>query len=97
MLWNGVSTYRSRERANVIIGTCNGLICLRDKRMSDTAITLVNPVTGERLSLPPLPSAAGAPERTCLVCWNEAYGFGYHPTAGRYNLVHVDAYAKIGN
>ncbi|VAH25276.1 F-box protein At3g07870-like [Triticum aestivum] len=78
----------------MVVGTCNGLICLRDKRMSDTAITLVNPVTGERLSLPPLPSA---PERTCLVGWHEAYGFGYHPTAGRYKIVHVDAYAKRGS
>ena len=56
-------------------------------------LRLVNPVTGERLSLPPLPSA---PERTCLVGWHEAYGFGYHPTAGRHKVVHVDAYARKG-
>uniref|UniRef100_M8BU81 Uncharacterized protein n=1 Tax=Aegilops tauschii TaxID=37682 RepID=M8BU81_AEGTA len=81
----------------MVVGTCNGLICLRDKRKPDAAITLVNPVTGERLSIPPLPSTAGVPERTCLVGWHEAYGFGYHPTAGRYKIVHVDAYAKRGN
>ncbi|KAM3392837.1 hypothetical protein ACQJBY_013794 [Aegilops geniculata] len=99
-LWENHADARPGPREGtmpMVVGTCNGLVCLCDKRKPDGAITLVNPVTGERLSLPPLPSAAGAPERTCLVGWHEAYGFGYHPTAGRYKIVHVDAYAKRGN
>ncbi|XP_044319122.1 F-box protein At3g07870-like [Triticum aestivum] len=79
-LWKNNASPGEGSTTTMVVGTCNGLICLRDKRKSDGAITMVNPVTGERLSLPPLPSAAGAPKRTCFVGWGEAYGFGYHPS-----------------
>ncbi|KAI4968165.1 hypothetical protein ZWY2020_005277 [Hordeum vulgare] len=97
VLWDGVPTDLPRERRKVVIGTCNGLICVCDNREVNGAITVINPVTGEKLSLPPLPSTIGAPERSYIVGWHEAYGFGYHPTTGRYKVVHVAAYGRKGN
>ncbi|KAE8802028.1 hypothetical protein D1007_22294 [Hordeum vulgare] len=38
------------NRGTVVVGTCSGLICLCDNRPKpDGAVTLINPVTGERL------------------------------------------------
>ncbi|CAM0883600.1 unnamed protein product [Alopecurus aequalis] len=72
-----------------VIGTCNGLICLCDDRKPGGAITLANPVTGEGLTVPPLP---GQGQRAPSARWHEAYSFGYHPLTGRYKIVHVPCY-----
>jgi F-box interacting protein len=56
-----------------------------DNHQSDGRITLANPVTGEILSIPPLPLQYG------MFAWftYKMYGFAYHPTMGRYKVVHV--------
>ncbi|KAF6998882.1 hypothetical protein CFC21_014968 [Triticum aestivum] len=97
VLWNGIPRDLPHERRNVIVGTCNGLICLCDNRKVDGAITVINPVTGEKLSLPPLLSTTGSPGSGYIVGWHEEYGFGYHPTTGRHKVVHVAAYDRKGN
>jgi F-box interacting protein len=86
LLWkDGVA---HREEGTSVVGTCNGLICLCDNRESGGAITLINPATQEALAIPPLPCAPG----TDACCWHETYSFAYHPTTGRYNVVHVPCY-----
>ncbi|KQJ87429.1 hypothetical protein BRADI_4g11065v3 [Brachypodium distachyon] len=91
MLWTGDATNHS-ERAMRVVGTCNGLICMCENRKPGGAITVVNPVTGETLDVPALPQTA---ERAWslfagdILNWHEAYSFGYHPTTGRYKVVHV--------
>ncbi|KAM0867363.1 hypothetical protein ACQ4PT_041990 [Festuca glaucescens] len=69
-----------------MLGTCNGLICLCDDREPGGAITLANPVTGGTLPIPPLPSSsyAGGNRK-----WHRTYNFTYHPSTGRYKIVHV--------
>ncbi|XP_020181946.1 F-box protein At3g07870-like [Aegilops tauschii subsp. strangulata] len=79
----------------MVVGTCNGLICLCDNREASGVITLVNPATAERLPLPPLPSHATV--RDFTVRSHERYGFGYHPTTGRHKVVHVGDYGRKGN
>uniref|UniRef100_A0ACD5Y7B3 Uncharacterized protein n=1 Tax=Avena sativa TaxID=4498 RepID=A0ACD5Y7B3_AVESA len=74
-----------------LVGTSNGLLCLCDNGGDRTggAVTVVNPATGETLSLPLLPCTderfGGRRSRR----WDKAYSFGYHPTSGRYKVVHV--------
>ncbi|CAO2211355.1 unnamed protein product [Urochloa humidicola] len=79
-------TYGSSTNTGAVhmVGTCNGLICLHDT--GDGArcpITVANPVTGEAMALPPPASAWDWLMRLRL------YGFGYHPTMGRYKVVRV--------
>ncbi|CAL5013236.1 unnamed protein product [Urochloa decumbens] len=77
--------YNSTTRGVVeMVGTCNGLICLHDADAGDrSVITVANPITGEAVALPPPPAAWGSLRRRGL------YAFGYHPTTGRYKVVHV--------
>ncbi|KAK1632430.1 hypothetical protein QYE76_006745 [Lolium multiflorum] len=74
-----------------LVGTCNGLLCLCDNgERSGGAVTLVNPATGESLLVPPLPCTEYVfGRRRCHRRWDKAYSFGYHPTSGRYKVVHV--------
>ncbi|KAF7066731.1 hypothetical protein CFC21_072671 [Triticum aestivum] len=68
-----------------LVGTCNGLLCLCDDGGS---ITLVNPATRETLPVPRRPPCAGqlfGEDRR----WHREYNFAYHPTTGRYKVVHV--------
>jgi F-box interacting protein len=47
-------------------------------------------LTGETLSVPPLPRTGDQFfGRHGQRRWEEAYNFGYHPTSGRYKVVHV--------
>ncbi|KAK3123755.1 hypothetical protein QOZ80_8AG0635530 [Eleusine coracana subsp. coracana] len=71
------------------IGTCNGFLCLHESwkvgGVSFSAITVINPITGEKQELPPVPVS-------CL--WEQfrnhgKYTFGYHPTTGQYKVVHI--------
>ncbi|KAL6661726.1 hypothetical protein ACP70R_001110 [Stipagrostis hirtigluma subsp. patula] len=70
-----------------MVGTCNGLICLHDSGMlgdgSLSTITVANPMTGEKLALPPVPAASPQSRSS------GTYAFGYHPTTGRYKVVHL--------
>jgi F-box interacting protein len=59
-----------------MIGTCNGLLCLRRKR-GDIVVT--NPIIGETVvvELPPE-----------WYCCDESFRFGYLPATGQYKIVH---------
>ncbi|CAL4900539.1 unnamed protein product [Urochloa decumbens] len=61
-----------------LIGTCNGLLCLRRKRGD---IAVANPVIGETVVVDPPP--------TSLCRDKSSYSFGYHPATGQYKVVHV--------
>ncbi|KAM0878930.1 hypothetical protein ACQ4PT_034570 [Festuca glaucescens] len=77
-----------------LVDTCNGLLYLCDNyscgNRTGGDVTLVNPATRETLAVPPLSCARqfvrhhGEAKR-----WDKAYIFGYHPTSGRYKVVHV--------
>ncbi|KAJ1269001.1 hypothetical protein BS78_07G176700 [Paspalum vaginatum] len=78
-----------------MVGTCNGLLCLCDDMQPGGAIALLNPATGARLVVPPLPGSA-----QWVRCWgmgirdwHEAYSFTCHPETGRYTIVHVPCYS----
>ncbi|KAM0929860.1 hypothetical protein ACQ4PT_001319 [Festuca glaucescens] len=81
----------SYEDAEVqLVGTCNGLLCLcHNGERSGGAVTLVNPVTGESLLVPPLPCTEYVFRCRRRRRWDKAYSFRYHPTTGRYKVVHV--------
>ncbi|CAM0958348.1 unnamed protein product [Alopecurus aequalis] len=73
-----------------LIGTCNGLLCLYHRGgILGGAITVVNPVTRETLPLPPMPCANLFIGRLPWKDFNDAYSFAYHPTTGRFKVVHV--------
>ncbi|KAL6644611.1 hypothetical protein ACP70R_016219 [Stipagrostis hirtigluma subsp. patula] len=79
----------------VVVGTCNGLLCVCDNAKGGGAISLINPATGETLAVPPVPHAvqwALRGEHMAISRWDEAYSFAYHPTTGRYKVVHVPCY-----
>ncbi|XP_052164997.1 F-box protein At3g07870-like [Oryza glaberrima] len=70
-----------------IVGTCNGLVFLCEW---SRGFALVNPFTGERLDgagVPPPPCPRGE-EPPFYQPTHAAYAFGYHPTTGRYKIVH---------
>nr|TKW10933.1 hypothetical protein SEVIR_6G201400v2 [Setaria viridis] len=69
-----------------MVGTCN---CLHERVTSGSCsfstVTVTNPITGETLALPPPPESSE---------WEQArapgkYSFGYHPTTGKYKVVHI--------
>ncbi|CAO2162915.1 unnamed protein product [Urochloa humidicola] len=64
-----------------IIGTCNGLVCLH--RYTGDVIVF-NPVTGEKLAIPPPLTTAGGWYTPAA-----SYSFAYHPATGMYKIVHV--------
>ncbi|GJN15866.1 hypothetical protein PR202_gb02811 [Eleusine coracana subsp. coracana] len=77
-----------------MVGSCNGLICLRDCCWSSwldcsylnlTKIVIVNPMTGKTIQLPSEPKP-----------WVKSgdtgqYSFAYHPTTGKYKVVHASS------
>ncbi|CAO2191894.1 unnamed protein product [Urochloa humidicola] len=67
---------------SIKIGTCNGLLCLR-RYSAD--VVVVNPVTGEKLAIPPPPSRKPNRAHTPAV----SYSFAYHPATGLYKVVRV--------
>jgi F-box interacting protein len=66
----------------VMFGCRNGILAMLDERTGD--ITLANPATGETLAVPPPPRLP----RNCAF-HRAAVGFGYHPTTGKYKVVHL--------
>ncbi|XBI95934.1 hypothetical protein VPH35_032299 [Triticum aestivum] len=82
-LWRSV-------RGVQLVGTCNGLLCLcNNEEKPGGIITLVNPATGERLHLPPLPSAEKFIGSFHWMNWHETYNFAYQPMSGRYKIVQL--------
>ncbi|CAL5005562.1 unnamed protein product [Urochloa decumbens] len=86
----------------LLVGTCNGLLCLRDylplpcHRIGPT-IAVVNPVTGEESAAIPCPPESlswdyhGGYRRVV------EFSFGYHPTTGKYKVVHVSCTSEPPN
>jgi hypothetical protein len=70
-----------------MIGTCRGLLCLRDS--VDGVIKVVEPFTGESIALA-LPPTANA--KTCSTA---AYCFCFDATARRYKIVHGAFEGKV--
>jgi hypothetical protein len=68
-----------------LVGTCNGLVCMWDGQKPDRPITLANRVTGETLAIPPLP----LPQAKAALESRLTYTFAYHPTTGRYKVLHL--------
>lgn len=69
-----------------LVGTCNGLLCLHEScGLSFSTITVINPISGEKRELPPVPTTSS---------WARfgtygKYSFGYHPVTGQYKVVHI--------
>ncbi|EEC69307.1 hypothetical protein OsI_38386 [Oryza sativa Indica Group] len=83
-IWNGGESRSSPD----IVGTCNGLLCLMQR---GGEITLVNPVTGESLAIPPPPPPPRCRNHTAAAPEAERLSFSYHPLTGRYSIVHFPA------
>jgi F-box interacting protein len=80
-----------------VVGDCNGMLCLCDDAKPGSAITLVNPATGDALTLPPIPRAGlfrRHNTRGSGTSWHQAYGLGYHHATGQYKIVHVPCFFK---
>lgn len=69
-----------------VVGTHNGIVCLRARR--GNAISLYNPVTRERLAIPPLPPLHPGGIRD----WDRTFSFAYDQATGRYRVVHIACY-----
>ncbi|KAK1665597.1 hypothetical protein QYE76_053756 [Lolium multiflorum] len=71
--------------SETMIGTCNGLLCFLDRLQF--AIKIVEPFTGETITLP---------EPTYLLGWRFAnsYCFGFDSTARQYKIVHQGVCAR---
>ncbi|KAL6661190.1 hypothetical protein ACP70R_000574 [Stipagrostis hirtigluma subsp. patula] len=79
----------SKDKQIRMVGTCNGLLCLHESRFGGgggpSTITVTNPITGEKMVLPPVPeSPEPEPVRA-----KRKYSFAYHPTTGLYKVVHI--------
>ncbi|BAT17213.1 Os12g0493566 [Oryza sativa Japonica Group] len=76
----GDRDFFARYNNDDMVGSCNGLICLWFDRdpLYYGSIVVINPVTGESLHVPSLPTATRA----------GTISFGYHPTTGKYKIVH---------
>ncbi|CAO2211342.1 unnamed protein product [Urochloa humidicola] len=86
----------SHERSTAItmVGTCNGLLCLHERVASGkgsrsfSIVTVANPITGEAMAIPPPPESS-EPEPEQERALPGKYSFGYHPTTGKYKVVHI--------
>ncbi|CAO2202342.1 unnamed protein product [Urochloa humidicola] len=84
-----------------LVGTCNGLLCLRDDvpvpwHRTHSKIAVTNPVTGEKAVIPWPPESLSwdryGVSRRIVEC-----SFGYHPTTGKYKVVHVACISESPN
>ncbi|CAN6282069.1 unnamed protein product [Urochloa humidicola] len=101
LVFDGGSHYRTRAWTYTsssadggggvrMVVTCNGLLCLHDHTtyggFSFSAVTVTNPVTGETVALPAVPTRwawsqfAKAPGH---------YSFGFHPGTKLHKVVHI--------
>ncbi|CAO2191918.1 unnamed protein product [Urochloa humidicola] len=90
-----IDAFGKMMMGTMMVGTCNGLLCLCDNTKPGGAVSLLNPATGESLALPPLPGSAqwvwwGMQLK--LSGWHEAYSFAYEPMAEEYKVVHLPCY-----
>jgi F-box interacting protein len=86
--WKGVDAFDT-----MMLGTCNRLRCLCDNTRPGGAISLLNPATGEALTLPPLPgSAQWVWWGMQMSSWHDAYTFAYEPMTEQYKVVHLPCY-----
>ncbi|KAF8751003.1 hypothetical protein HU200_012300 [Digitaria exilis] len=69
-----------------MVGTCNGLLCLHDHGSYSSAVTVTNPVTGETVTLPPLPARWW---RSQSVKLPGKYSFGFHPATMQHKVVYI--------
>ncbi|KAF8751001.1 hypothetical protein HU200_012298 [Digitaria exilis] len=76
------------EQGVSMVGTCNGLLCLRRWRGD---FVVVNPVTGEKLAVPP-PSMS--PE-VSMGTTTAAYSLVYHPATWEYKIMHVSCFGAV--
>ncbi|KAF8646710.1 hypothetical protein HU200_065712 [Digitaria exilis] len=72
---------------SIIVGTCNGLLCLYRYRGD---VVVVNPVTGEKLAVPPPPPVKDGKFEAAT------YSFTYHPATGLYKVVHLPFHGEVG-
>ncbi|XP_020188831.2 F-box protein At3g07870-like [Aegilops tauschii subsp. strangulata] len=87
--WERFSYFHESKDVH-LVSSCNGLICLCDnKEWTGGAVTVVNPATGDTLPVPPLPVSKLSVRSHGAKIWQEAYNFAYHPTTGKYKVVHV--------
>ncbi|OEL22124.1 hypothetical protein BAE44_0016858 [Dichanthelium oligosanthes] len=84
-LWKCVDSFDT-----MMVGTCNGLLCLCDNTRPGGAASLLNPVTGEALA----PGSAQWVWWGMLMSsgWHEAYSFAYEPMTEQYKVVHLPCY-----
>ncbi|TVU05363.1 hypothetical protein EJB05_48522, partial [Eragrostis curvula] len=75
-----------------LVGTCNGVLCLCDNNVPGGAVSLVNPASGETLSVPPPPGSEQHMWGRWAAGGHEAYSFAYDPETDRYTVVHVPCY-----
>ncbi|KAK3122057.1 hypothetical protein QOZ80_8BG0664560 [Eleusine coracana subsp. coracana] len=92
--------WRSSGQYTLLVGTCNGLLCLCDNTKPGGAVSLVNPVTGEALAIPPLPSSGqwARQKRSWVEAsngWDKTYSFACRPVTGRYMLVHLPFHCDL--
>ncbi|CAM0947174.1 unnamed protein product [Alopecurus aequalis] len=78
------------DRHPRLVGVCNGLLLFCDnKEHAGGSLTVVNPATRETLPVPALSCAGRIVARWSSPRWHAAYNFAYHPTTGKYKVVHV--------
>ncbi|TVU05356.1 hypothetical protein EJB05_48515, partial [Eragrostis curvula] len=75
-----------------LVGTCNGVLCLCDDTVPGGAVSLVNPVTGETLAVPPPPGSAQRAWGLEMAGWHAAYSFAFDTATERYTVLHVPCY-----
>ncbi|CAL5005561.1 unnamed protein product [Urochloa decumbens] len=85
-----------------LVGTCNGLLCLRDDVPAPchcirSTIAVVNPVTGEEAAAIPWPPGSLSWDYCGASRSVVEFSFGYHPTTGKYKVVHVSCRSESPN
>ncbi|GKV14989.1 hypothetical protein SLEP1_g25790 [Rubroshorea leprosula] len=70
------------SKANELVGSCNGLLCLSliDGSSESQSLLIYNPFVGDAVSVPP---ANPFPNQS------EAFGFGFHPRTGEFKVVRI--------
>jgi F-box interacting protein len=74
-----------------MVGTCNGLLCLHDDHttyggINFSAVTVINPVTGETAALPAVPTRWSMAQ---FAMEPSKYSFGFHPEAKLHKVVYI--------
>jgi hypothetical protein len=78
--WRLTATF-SASRDDEMVGQCNGLLCFLDRGNGTQAMHIVDPLSGESLTLPVNHGSHRLLERA-------AYCFGFDPSSRRYKMFH---------